>query len=367
MGKFSLHTRWLGLVWLLGAAALLAACQPPKAPSADLPDPTPTLAETREPTLAPTAALPSLPHAADDPLRFSFPTPGPEPVSLWRAPLQEVPWALNPNDHFFFVRPIAADVVNWPLADYRYGGVFFSTDIVHTGIDIPNLKGTPVLAAGPGKVVWAGYGLYLGGNDPSDPYGQAVTIQHNFGYQGKKLYTIYAHLDSIDAIIGQWVNTGDQIGRVGTTGLTTGPHLHFEVRIENNSYFATRNPELWLAPPQNCGVLVGRLMNTNGSLLTHQSVVITSLETRQKWTVNSYGKDTVISDDYYRENLVIGDLPAGDYQVSLRYREEDDPLLTEVTIRPGAVTYFTFRGQSGFSTSLPPTPSPSSWLKFTNP
>jgi murein DD-endopeptidase MepM/ murein hydrolase activator NlpD len=116
-----------------------------------------------------------------------FPTPGPEPISLWRPPLYEAPWALGPHDHFYFSRPIAADVVNWPLADYRYGGMFMDTDIVHTGIDIPNPRGTPVLAAAAGKVVWAGYGLFTGNNNPNDPYGLAITIQHDFGYQSQRL------------------------------------------------------------------------------------------------------------------------------------------------------------------------------------
>ena len=60
-----------------------------------------------------------------EPLRFTFPTPGPAPKFSLRPALYEVPWALGPYDHFYFSRPIAADEVNWPLADYRYGGIFF--------------------------------------------------------------------------------------------------------------------------------------------------------------------------------------------------------------------------------------------------
>ncbi|MDZ4185369.1 MAG: hypothetical protein U1D97_10375, partial [Desulfuromonadales bacterium] len=71
---------------------------------------------------------------------------------MWRPPLSDPPWALSPYDHFYFTRPIAADKVNWPLADYRYGGIFFGADIIHTGIDLPNPRGTPVMAAAPGKV-----------------------------------------------------------------------------------------------------------------------------------------------------------------------------------------------------------------------
>ncbi|NMC79962.1 MAG: M23 family metallopeptidase [Chloroflexi bacterium] len=141
-------------------------------------------ATTDVPTAIPPVAQSSGTQGNEDVWRFTFPTPGPEPVSLWRPPLYPAPWALGPFDHFYFSRPIAADEVNWPLADYRYGGIFFGVDIVHTGVDITAPRGTPVLAAGPGKVVWAGYGLYLGNNNPGDPYGLAVTIRHDFGYQG---------------------------------------------------------------------------------------------------------------------------------------------------------------------------------------
>ena len=124
------------------------------------------------------------------PLRFDLPTPGAEPVSSWRPPLYPVPWAVSPFDHFYFARPIGADNVNWPLADYRYGGIFFA-NIVHTGVDIPDDKGTPILAAGPGTVVWAGWGLFTEAPlNQDDPYGQAVAIRHDFGYRVQQLYTV---------------------------------------------------------------------------------------------------------------------------------------------------------------------------------
>lgn len=307
------------------------------------------------PSTAGTAMPAMLPALDDTPLRFTFPTPGPAPISLWRPPLYDAPWALGPNDHFYFTRPIAADRVNWPLADYRYGGIFFSSDIVHTGIDIPSPRNTPIYASGDGRVVWAGFGLYSGSNDPNDPYGLAVTIRHDFGYNGQRLYTVYAHMDSIDVITGQDVKAGDLLGKVGTTGLTTGPHLHFEVRMERNSYFTTYNPELWLTPPQGWGVLVGTLRNNNGSFLTEHEVHVRNLETRQRWVVRSYGNQAVNSDPYYGENLVLSDLPAGTYEITIEYQEET--LTRQITIRPGAISYFTFRGKLSFGTALPPTPS----------
>ncbi len=290
---------------------------------------------------------------AADPLRLTFPTPGPEHQSTWRPPLYPTPWAPTIYDHFYFARPIAADEVDWPIADYRYGGVFFA-DVVHTGVDIPTPVGTPVLAAGPGTIVWAGYGVYRGGVDPHDPYGLAVTIRHDFGYQGQPLYTIYGHLSQIDVAEGQYVDTGTIIGLSGETGNVTGPHLHFEVRLGENNYFDTRNPELWIVPPIGWGLLVGRVMNTNAELVTGQQIILTDPETGQNWFARSYGAEAINPDQYYRENLVIGDLPAGRYLLRTAYAGISHRI--EVDIHPGTVTYFTFQGYLSFTVQNLPAP-----------
>jgi murein DD-endopeptidase MepM/ murein hydrolase activator NlpD len=303
------------------------------------------------------------PHAnGSEPLRFTFPTPGPVPVSLWRPPLYDIPWALSPFDHFFFKRPIAADEVNWPLADYRYGAILPNSIFIHTGVDIDAPLQTPIIAAGSGTVLSAGWGLYSGTNDEKDPYGLAVTIRHDFGYEGRQLYTIYAHMDRIDVHVGQRVVAGTQLGIVGLTGNTTGPHVHFEVRIEGNSFFSTRNPELWLAPPQGWGVLVGKLYNTNRSVLTGQEVQVTSKSSGHKWTVVSYQNTTINSDEYYHENLVLSDLPCGDYEIKINYL--DHIYLADITIHPGAVSYFNFHGKYGYDFILPSAASAEEWNSF---
>ncbi len=243
--------------------------------------------------------------------------------------------------------------MNWPLADYRYGGVFFP-GVVHTGIDIPVKLGTPVLAAGAGRVTWAGYGLYRGVEDITDPYGLAIAIKHDFGYQGETLYTIFGHLSRVDVLLGQHVDAGEMIGLSGETGKVTGPHLHFEVRIGKNNYFVSRNPELWMAPPQGWGILAARLSNNIGEPIYSVQVTVISKTTGQTWQVNSYGSGPANSDPYYRENLVLGDLPAGDYTVWLPY--EGSTYNTEIHIDPGMVSFFTFRGKNGIKNGPPPTP-----------
>lgn len=323
----------------------------------------PSSTEPARPTEAPTPSEgPSLeqvidstpePTQVEDPLRLVLPDHGAVPVAAWRPPLYPTPWAPTEHDHFYFNRPIAADQINWPLADYRYGGIFLP-EVVHTGVDIPAPLGTPVMAAGPGKVIWVGYGLFSQKEDPTDPYGLAIAIKHDFGYGGEALFTVYGHMSQVSVAKGQHIEGGETIGQVGDTGKTSGVHLHFEVRIGKNAFSDSRNPELWLAPPQGWGVLAARIMASNGLLLEHHNVIIRSLQNQQVWTVKSYGGSATNSDPYYRENLVIGDLPAGDYEVWVDYLGKTYNL--NLQIQPGLVTFFSFRGSRGFNTFVPTPP-----------
>jgi murein DD-endopeptidase MepM/ murein hydrolase activator NlpD len=90
----------------------------------------------------------------------------------------------------------------------------------HSGTDFRGKHGTPVLAAGQGVVVFAGR---RGG------YGNMIDVDHGGG-----VITRYAHLRRIQVKVDAPVTPGQQIGQVGATGRTTGPHLHFEVRLDNH-------------------------------------------------------------------------------------------------------------------------------------
>ncbi len=294
------------------------------------------------------AAMPAAPRP------LVFPTTVPEPEITWRPPPYPVPWAIQTDDHFFFGRPIPSGEVNWPNAKYRYGSTLFGAESMHTGVDMSAERGTHVLAAGPGEVVWAGYGLYRGLEDPTDPYGLAIAIRHGFGYKGQPLYTVYAHLGSISVWSGQRVKMGDLLGTVGETGHATGPHLHFEVRLGENRYFSTRNPELWMVPPDGWGVLAGRVENSFGGDLREQLVQIRSLETNQRWDVWTYAEGTIHPDDYYNENFVISDLPAGPYEVRVDFVGR--PFTAQFLLLPGRVNFLTFQGRGGFV--IEPTPTP---------
>ena len=334
---------------------ILSACAPTSTSEAEG---TPTAVIAGETMTQVPAEFEATPRPTIQPFQFALPTPKAEPVSGWRPPLYPVPWAVSAYDHFYFTRPIAADNVNWPLAEYRYGGTFFGPDVVHTGVDIDAEKGSPILAAGPGTVVSAGWGLFSGvANNISDPYGQAVVIKHDFGYKGQALFTIYAHMNEVTSLIGQHVETGDVIGLVGETGITTGPHLHFEVRVGSNTFYTTYNPELWMAPPQGWGVLVGRVTDEDGELLNYYPLEVrpepSGVPLRRMLT---YAQGAVNPDPYYQENVALSDLPAGIYKVTIEYL--DERIQTWVEIFPGQITYFKFTHKNGFEIVPPPTPKP---------
>ena len=280
-----------------------------------------------------------------------FPIAAQYPQSSWGDPAYQVPLALSPNDHFYFSSPLSISLDHKITTDYRYGYYYTEADVAHTGIDISGTRGEPVLAAAEGKIQFAGYGLLYGGNDKEDPYGLAVMIRHDFSYDGYTLYTVYAHLDKVTVSKGDWVEAGSQVGVVGMTGATSGPHLHFEVRIENALGNKVQNPELWLAPTIGHGVLAGRVETTGGAILTSKNLWLKSLDSGINWTIVTYSPRTKQVDDYYQENFVVGKLPAGNYEISTYYNYKF--YKTTIFISPGAVNYVKFHGTAGFSTDLP--------------
>ena len=117
-------------------------------------------------------------------------------------------------------RPRCPLTLAWPLHAPLGDGFGPRGARFHTGVDLLAPAGTAVAAAAPGRVVFAGYAA--GG------WGNLVMIRHADG-----VTTRYAHLSRVLARAGERVSTGAEIGRVGSTGDATGPHLHFEVRVRD--------------------------------------------------------------------------------------------------------------------------------------
>ena len=118
--------------------------------------------------------------------------------------------------------PSAAVPLVWPLRVPVGDGFGPRDGRFHEGVDLPAPTGTDVIAAAPGRVAWAG--PRAGG------WGKLVTIAHGHGVR-----TMYAHLSAVEVQVGEWVAGGTVLGRVGATGDATGPHLHFEVRVDGGA------------------------------------------------------------------------------------------------------------------------------------
>ncbi|MHB1161901.1 MAG: peptidoglycan DD-metalloendopeptidase family protein [Chloroflexota bacterium] len=190
----------------IGPGDLLQAGQTILVPGGKVPAPQPTATPTPRPTLAPT------------PTRVPpTPTPTPRPPTATPAPTSRPPASPPAPAAAPAPPPRGNGQLAWPVA-----GVItqhFGTQ-GHEGLDIAAATGTPVRAAADGRVVnlqqsQGGYGWFL-------------VIDH-----GNGIKSLYSHLSGFNVKLGDTVKRGQQVGAVGSTGRATGPHLHFEVRVND--------------------------------------------------------------------------------------------------------------------------------------
>jgi murein DD-endopeptidase MepM/ murein hydrolase activator NlpD len=144
---------------------------------------------------------------------------------VWRPPAIQVASATGPHINFAPDHPGSCGPVplgqggdgtfSKPLRYYFVGWTFHEW---HRAIDLMAWEGSPVYAADPGIVIFAGWNTW--------GYGNLIVLSHGNGWT-----TYYAHLSYLNVGCGQYVNAGQQIGEVGSTGRSTGPHLHFEIRL----------------------------------------------------------------------------------------------------------------------------------------
>lgn len=142
----------------------------------------------------------------------------------------------------------------WPLAAHTItAGWYYSNGSLHRAIDLRAAVGTPVYAAEDGTVDWVqAWDGHSTSGDQS--YGNLVRIRHA-DYNDGKLQTLYAHLKESKVKYGQVVREGEVIGYSGNTGNSTGPHLHFEVRLNGTRC----NPLNWLDDDFSCAYSTVRL------------------------------------------------------------------------------------------------------------
>ena len=157
-----------------------------------------------DPAVIPEAEIPPIPLKFTAPPLANKPQPGSASVPLA---------AYNEPGSPGYV-PGSTGSFGWPIAGRYISQYFYS---YHLGIDVPGNTGDPVYSSDGGRVARAGW--WPGG------FGNAVKIDHGNGY-----VTLYAHMSAVQVVEGQRVKRGDVIGQMGSTGRSTGTHLHFEVR-----------------------------------------------------------------------------------------------------------------------------------------
>ena len=242
-------------------------------------------------------------------------------------------------------RPIAPPGRVTVDPSYRFESSDHGKRDPHHGVEFLNSQGTPVIAAADGEVIVAGtditttYGLF------PNAYGNLVVLQHEFPGIDKPVFTLYGHLYSINVKVGDQVKTGDKIGEVGRTGSATGSHLHFEVRYGENTYAASRNPELWLQPltdesGQTMGALAGRVLDAQGKLLVVDNIVLNLLAgagspAKETFYLNTYSENRMTGLEPWGENFAIGDLTPGQYKISFFMNGMQQRI---VEVRPGELT-----------------------------
>lgn len=288
---------------------------------------TPLSARTGLPALAPTAT----PIPASDPTPTLRPTFTPFPTAT--------PTSSGPPDHYWLQRPIGPEGQNRVNHFYPYGSTAKGRYPVHHGVEFENPSGTPVLAVAEGTVVVAGHDREAIHGPQPNFYGKLVIIQLDETFRGLPIFALYGHLSQVQAQVGQRVEAGDVLGRVGMTGVAVGPHLHFEVRVGENSYGDTRNPELWLKPLPGHGTIAGRVVDAQGQPILEALVTLHRAEYRQEaWT---YAGDRVNPDQEWGENLVMGDVPAGEYELKMEWKGE--VYTRYVTVKEGKTAFVSIR------------------------
>lgn len=353
----------------------------PLAAAPKLPTPTRLPAESAAPTSPAGISVTAKALPAGDGLANAAPTPdgdglrplaakqqfvpdaGPAPPANWRPPPYPVPLSLHPDDHYWLSRPIPSNRRNYDLPWYPFGNDVLIPELapyrIHHGIDLPNEQGTSVLAAGSGTVIHAG--PLPSPRNGVNYYGNTVIIKHDWQWKGQDVYTLYAHTLELFVEVGEYVERGELIAGVGKTGEVSNSHLHLEVRVGANDYGSARNPALWLAPYEGWGTLAGRFVDRRGRFIPNATITVNPVNVDAAPRVQRTYSLSVRSDDVWRENFVVADLPAGRY--TLLISVNGITYQRDVEVFPGRTTFEIIA--TLFNYVPPPTPLPTATAENT--
>jgi len=315
--------------------------------------------------VTPTSPPPTPTPFQDDGIEVTVESVTREPLE-WNPPPLVPPISRDPlgRDHYWLRRPVESNARNAMIWWYPYGsdGNDPANPLrIHHGVDMPNDVGELVRAAGNGTVIWAADGRQaetdIFQNSPA--YGNVIVIEHDFGYRGQPIYTLYAHLSAALIQQGDTVEAGQVIGLIGNTGRSSGPHLHFEVRVGENRYASTYNPALWLVSYVGHGVIAGSITNANGDYIQDADITIRNWATGfQEATTTSYifldtGFD-VNPDPLWQENFVVPDVPVGRYDVIITLNGQR--IVRQVEVFEGLTSFVEMKPQDNTSPTDTPVP-----------
>ncbi len=280
------------------------------------------------------AVIDALPTAT--PIPTDTPTAEPtDPATATPMPTFTPPALPNtsPNEHYWLRRPVPEGSAVWTDKNYPYGSSKGGTLRTHHGVEFNVPTGTEVMAAASGRVIFAGSDDTTVLGESLNFYGNVVVIQLDSTWGGQPVFNLYAHLSEVRVTVGQTVTVEHILGLSGASGIADGPHLHFEVRIGQNSYNATYNPLLWLYPFPDRGVVAGRISWPNGTAARDVPVTLRRIDAPSAYAATTtYSSNSVNSDALWRENFVLDDVTAGYYELTVG--SGDDKITVELWVYP---------------------------------
>jgi murein DD-endopeptidase MepM/ murein hydrolase activator NlpD len=250
----------------------------------------------------------------------------------------------------WFRRPIALTDNSFIDQTYRYGSTLGGNFQQHQGVEFNNPDGTPVLAIGSGRVVYAGR---------AEQGALTVTVRHDTTIRahGRKyrVFSTYYHNSVLRARLGQRVTKGAVIAKVGNTGRATNDHLHLEISASPSDSIGvivdslqrfppyTSNPELWIEPLPNTGMVAGQVFDAAGAPVRHARIygIIKRepMETPFSFA-ETYG-DKAHPHPLYGEHFAVSDVPPGTYVVGTEI--EGKKVFRTVTVETGKLSWVVFK------------------------
>lgn len=223
---------------------------------------------------------------------------------------------------------------------YPYGSDGSGRYLLHNGLDMADQTGAAAVAPADGLVIVARDDLDELFGWRCDWYGRLVVIRADEMHDEQPVYLLFGHVSDVQVNEGQRLAAGEPVARQGTAGAAVVPHVHLEVRVGANAFGATRNPLLWLAPPDGQGVVAGRLVDPDGR--AWQGVTVTLIDPsgaapfRNTWTYLDDPDHLIRPDPALGENFVFGPVAASAYDIytqlqGVEYRQA-------VEVAPGHLT-----------------------------